>query len=145
MVNILNRLADQLPLKSPPSNIIQINFISLSGINCTCLSVDTSLSEVLFLKQSNLYCPYCFGENLIVLFIWPRARSLTCPSNFIINSQGYCSTCLCNTKAQDFQIDFYLHSSCMGVSSKSYRISWIYHCTYSAISFWVKTGMLLSS
>ena len=69
LVDILNRLADQLPLKSPPSNIIQINFISLSGINCTCLSVDTSLSEVLFLKQSNLYCPYCFGENLIVLFI----------------------------------------------------------------------------
>ena len=69
LVDILNRLADQLPLKSPPSNIIQINFISLSGTNCTCISVDTSLSEVLFLKQSNLYCPCCFGENLIVLFI----------------------------------------------------------------------------
>ena len=55
LVDILNRLADKLPLKSPPSNIILVNFLSLSGTHCSCLFIDTSPSK-------NSY----FSNNLIL-------------------------------------------------------------------------------
>ena len=45
LVDILCRLVDKLRLKSLPSNIILINLISISRIDCTCLSIETSSSK----------------------------------------------------------------------------------------------------
>ena len=58
LVDILCRLVDTLRIKLLPSNIILINFISISGTDCTCLSIDTSPS-----KHSS------FSNNLILIAV----------------------------------------------------------------------------
>ena len=42
LVGTLGSLVDNLWLKSPPSNIILMNFISISRTDCTCLSINIS-------------------------------------------------------------------------------------------------------
>ena len=89
LVDILGRLVDKLWLKSLPSNIILINLISISRIDCTCFSIETSLSKHSSFSNDLILIALAVLEKTWSWSSLDHVRSITCPPKFIINSQCY--------------------------------------------------------
>ena len=69
LVDILCRLLDKLPLKSPLSNIMPMSFINLSGTDCTYLSIGTSPSK-----------HFSFSNNLVLIAFVGLEKTWLCSS-----------------------------------------------------------------
>ena len=118
-MDILCRLVDKLRFNSAPSNIMLLNFISISGTDCTCLFFDTSPSKHSSFSNNSSIFPLLFWRKLDRTLHLTTYTQHKTPVQLIINSQCYFSTFLCNTNSQNFLLEFLPDLSCMGVLSKS--------------------------